>query len=173
MAESSFTGEIYRLRASSPMPIAGGKLVLHSFGAEKNTVIIYECTKSLPGSSSFLVGGIITYSNDVKNNILGVNKLTIAKHGAVSKETAIEMARLVRNKFGSSIGISITGIAGPDGGTDEKPVGTVFIGYADANESTATKFIFGNDRTQNRERAVTQSLLILKERILKNENISN
>jgi len=128
---------------------------------------------SLPGSSSFLVGGIITYSNDVKNNILGVNKLTIAKHGAVSKETAIEMARLVRNKFGSSIGISITGIAGPDGGTDEKPVGTVFIGYADANESTATKFIFGNDRTQNRERAVTQSLLILKERILKNENISN
>jgi len=53
MAESSFTGEIYRLRASSPMPIAGGKLVLHSFGAEKNTVIIYECTKSLPGSSSF------------------------------------------------------------------------------------------------------------------------
>ena len=81
----------------------------------------------VPGSSAYMLGGVVAYSNKVKQSVLGVRKETLVEHGAVSCETAEEMARGVRRLLGSTIGLATTGIAGPDGGTPEKPVGTVCI----------------------------------------------
>lgn len=85
---------------------------------------------SVAGSSEYFIGGVIAYSNDIKVRLLGVSETTIAEVGAVSARTAAEMAVGVMARLGSDVGISVTGIAGPSGGTPEKPVGTVFIGYA-------------------------------------------
>ncbi|MDH3493464.1 MAG: competence/damage-inducible protein A, partial [Acidobacteriota bacterium] len=85
----------------------------------------------IPGSSDFMVEGFVTYSNDAKTERLGVPKMAIDKHGAVSAEVAEAMAAGARDRAGSDIAVSITGIAGPGGGSREKPVGTVYIGFAD------------------------------------------
>lgn len=82
----------------------------------------------ISGASEVFMGGMVTYSNESKINILGVNRETIEKHGAVSRETAFEMAENIAKKLGADIGLSITGIAGPSGGSDEKPVGLVYAG---------------------------------------------
>ncbi|MGQ9818354.1 MAG: competence/damage-inducible protein A [Candidatus Kapaibacteriales bacterium] len=119
-----------------------------------------ELTK-LPGSSGYFLGGFIVYSNEVKVNILGVKSETIQRFGAVSEETAIEMADNVRKILDSDFGISITGIAGPGGGTPEKPIGTVWIGLADRTQTIAKKYQFGDDREINRERSVAQALTLL------------
>lgn len=112
----------------------------------------------VPGSSEYFISGVVAYSNNAKIKVLGVNPETIEKYGAVSRETATEMAGNVRNLFSTDFGISITGIAGPTGGTTEKPVGTVWIALADAQSVDAEKFQFGNDRKINRERSVAAAL---------------
>ena len=117
------------------------------------------------GSSKYFIGGICTYSNESKINILGVNKETIEKYGAVSEETAMEMAEKVRNKFGSDIGISTTGIAGPKGGTGLKPVGLVWIGYSDKNKTFAKKYMFGNNRGRTKLRSSYMAMEILRNQL--------
>jgi PncC family amidohydrolase len=82
----------------------------------------------VPGSSRYFIGGIIAYSNRIKEQILGVDSNTLLRYGAVSEQTAAEMAAGIANKFDTSIGLSTTGIAGPTGGTPEKPIGLVWIG---------------------------------------------
>ena len=119
----------------------------------------------ISGSSAYFLGGIIAYSNDIKENILGVNHQTLLEHGAVSRETAEEMARNVREKFQASYGISITGIAGPTGGSPEKPVGTVWIGLSTSGKTIAQKFIFTTDRDVNRKRAVGMALSMILEEL--------
>ena len=84
----------------------------------------------ISGCSGCYFGGVVSYSNDVKHKVLGVGEKTLRDFGAVSPETAIEMARGVRKLTGSDIGISVTGVAGPGGGSEEKPVGTVYIGIS-------------------------------------------
>lgn len=114
------------------------------------------------GSSAYFLGGIQCYSNDAKISLVGVNADTVRKFGAVSQETAQELAEKVREKFNADIGISITGIAGPDGGTPEKPVGTVWVGLSSAKKPTEThKYSTGMDRAINRERAVMAALQTL------------
>jgi nicotinamide-nucleotide amidase len=100
------------------------------------------------GASSFFNGGVISYSNSVKRDVLGVSNSILKTYGAVSAQCAEAMAVGVRKKTNSNIGLSITGIAGPDGGTDEKPVGTVFIGYTSgkATSSVALKLSGSRDR---------------------------
>jgi nicotinamide-nucleotide amidase len=103
----------------------------------------------VPGSSSYFLGGVVAYDNRIKVEILGVNVETLREHGAVSEETVKQMAEGVRKKLKTSIGIATTGIAGPDGGSDEKPVGTVWIGYSDSNKTIAKKLVFGKEREVN------------------------
>jgi len=93
-----------------------------------------------PGSSRYYKGGVIAYANDAKEKLLGVSPETLRRHGAVSEEVAREMARGARERFRASCAISTTGIAGPDGGTPEKPVGTVCLGLASSDETIAARY---------------------------------
>jgi len=99
-----------------------------------------------PGSSRYYKGGVIAYANDAKEKLLGVKAETLRRHGAVSEEVAREMARGARERLQASCAVSTTGIAGPDGGTAEKPVGLLFIGYAGPEGETAERFVFGGSR---------------------------
>jgi nicotinamide-nucleotide amidase len=135
-----------------------------------HTVAVAEsCTGGLvggaftdvPGSSAWFEGGMITYSNAAKVQHLGVLSNTLDAVGAVSREVAEQMATGVRERFGTTWGIGVTGIAGPDGGTPEKPVGTVWIGVANPDSVEARVFRFGKDRASNRERSVAAALTML------------
>ncbi len=114
---------------------------------------------AVSGSSSVFDCGVVSYSNEIKQKVLGVSADTLKKHGAVSDEVAKEMAVGVLRLSGSDIGVSVTGIAGPDGGTKDKPVGTVHIGVATKDGVTARKFLFGYNRINERELIRTHSVM--------------
>ncbi|HJL74809.1 MAG TPA: CinA family nicotinamide mononucleotide deamidase-related protein [Candidatus Marinimicrobia bacterium] len=105
---------------------------------------------NISGSSDYFLGGIVSYSNDVKEKNLGVSNKILRMFGAVSAETAIEMAKNVRSKLGSDLGLSLTGIAGPKGGTDEKPVGLTYVALASENDTIVKEFRFLTDRILNK-----------------------
>lgn len=107
---------------------------------------------ALAGASTYYRGGVVAYSNDVKEAALGVKHSTLETHGAVSEETVREMVEGVRNRLGADYAVATTGIAGPGGGTAEKPVGTVWIGIASENETVAKLLKFGDRRAQTIER---------------------
>ncbi|MEA1980479.1 MAG: competence/damage-inducible protein A [candidate division Zixibacteria bacterium] len=121
---------------------------------------------SVSGSSKYFLGGILSYDNDVKINMLGVDKEIIEKYGAVSEECAKAMAENCRKKFDTGYALSITGIAGPEGGSDDKPIGTTYLGLSSIHNTYARKFIFGKDRYTNRTRAAYSSLELLRREIL-------
>jgi nicotinamide-nucleotide amidase len=127
--------------------------------------IISSKITDISGSSKYFKGGIFSYSNYSKLYILGIRKETLEKYGAVSEETAMEMAVNVREKLDADIGISTTGIAGPTGGSEKKPVGLVWIGYSDSKRTYAIKFLFGNNRERTKIRSAYQALVILKKEI--------
>jgi nicotinamide-nucleotide amidase len=116
----------------------------------------------ISGSSKYFFGGVCTYSNESKIKILGIDKSILEKYGAVSEEIAKEMADKVKKKFNADIGISTTGIAGPTGGTFEKSVGLVYIGYSDNNETYAVKYYFGDNRNVIRIRASQAALDLIR-----------
>jgi nicotinamide-nucleotide amidase len=116
---------------------------------------------SVPGVSSFFSGGCISYSNAFKQTFLNVRKETIEHYGAVSEQCAIEMAEGILEGSGSDIACSITGIAGPSGGTREKPVGTVWLAFAGKKrKSVARSFLFGYNRDSIRRRAAVTAMLL-------------
>jgi len=121
----------------------------------------------IAGSSRYFTEGAIVYANAAKMRSLGVPEQTLIDHGAVSPETAEAMAVGMRERSGTDHTISVTGIAGPDGGTEEKPVGTVFIGYAGAKGARSMKFVFPGDRELVRWRASQAALDYLRRQILK------
>ena len=118
------------------------------------------------GVSSVFMEGCVTYSNEAKINRLGVKKETLDKFGAVSEETAREMAKGIANNFKTNIGLSTTGIAGPGGGSNEKPVGLVYIGIYINGKTIVKKFIFDGNRQEIRLKATNTILNELKIELL-------
>lgn len=118
------------------------------------------------GASAYFKGGVVAYSNEVKENVLGVQHKTLEVYGAVSEETACEMVQGVRQRLGADVAIATTGIAGPDGGTREKPVGTVWIAVADGDGCFAHLLQHGGSRRQqNIDRATNQAFAMIIHRI--------
>ncbi len=120
----------------------------------------------VPGASATLMYGIVSYSNESKINILKVEEETIRQHGAVSRQTAEEMAAGVRKISGTDIGVSITGIAGPDGGSEEKPVGLCYVGIAIGDEVKAYKFNFTGNRKRIKWNSSSRALDYLRRELL-------
>lgn len=116
---------------------------------------------AVPGSSAVFAGGVISYANAVKERVLGVAPETLATVGAVSAETAAQMAAGARRLLGTDLAVSVTGIAGPDGGSDAKPVGLVWFGLATAAGTRTEKCLFCGDRAHVREQAVIHALGML------------
>ncbi|MDF2433549.1 MAG: nicotinamide-nucleotide amidase [Mucilaginibacter sp.] len=114
-----------------------------------------------PGSSKVFLGGAVSYSYELKESILGVKSETLTQFGAVSKETVTEMVEGALSNFKSDYALAVTGIAGPDGGTIDKPVGTVWIAVASVNQKLIKKLTFGNKRRQNIERSAISALNML------------
>lgn len=138
------------------------ELMLAACKAQNQTIAVAEsCTGGLvgarltaiPGSSAVVQGGVIAYANDVKIQALGVSAADIQRYGAVSEPVARAMATGIRLKFGTTIGLSVTGIAGPDGGTPEKPVGTVWVAVDFNGEVHAVRAVLPGDRNEIRYRA--------------------
>lgn len=121
---------------------------------------------SVSGSSNYFAGGVIAYSNELKQKLLGVNPDIIAKYGAVSSAVAEAMASGIRTRTSADIGLSVTGIAGPTGGTREKPVGTVFIGLSTHNETVAFAYLFSGDRWQIQEITAVAALDLTRRNLL-------
>jgi nicotinamide-nucleotide amidase len=144
-----------------------GKLLKES---QKTIAVAESCTggflgkilTDIPGSSEYFLGGVTAYSNELKTRLLNVPPITLERHGAVSEETAKHMAEGVKNLAGASIGISITGIAGPAGGSEDKPVGLVYIGLATPESTLAKRFTFGPVRERVRTRAAFYALDIVR-----------
>lgn len=118
---------------------------------------------SVSGASAVFAGGVISYSNDVKREVLHVSASTLERHGAVSSETACEMASGVRALTNADFAVSVTGIAGPGGGSAEKPVGLVWFGLAGRDGVRAERMIFSGDRAEVRGAAVEHALEMLLE----------
>jgi len=123
---------------------------------------------TIPGSSGWYKGSVVAYANEIKESILGVDPASIRDHGAVSREVVTEMAAAIQKKFKVDYVIATSGIAGPDGGTAEKPVGTVWIAVASPGEIAAFQYLFGDSRERNIRRAALQALNLLRKKLLEN-----
>lgn len=160
---------IYSTDGSSIEAVVGGMLQ-----ARKATLAVAEsCTggmlaeriTSVPGSSNYFVGGFLTYTNRMKTELLGIDSLQIEQHKAVSEFTAEAMARGAKQRTGASYALSVTGVAGPAGGTEETPVGTVWIGLANSEASSARRFRFLGDRERVRNLATQTALDLLRRKL--------
>ncbi len=127
--------------------------------------LIGSMITSVPGSSEVYGYGFVTYANEAKENLIGVSRETLEKYGAVSGQTAMEMAEGAKKVSGADIAVSVTGIAGPGGGTEEKPVGLVYIGVCDKNGCEAYKFNQSGNRGRVRTKSALCALDILNKRI--------
>ncbi len=155
--------------------VSMASVVLDLCAASGDTIAVAEsCTGGLlaarltevPGSSRVVLGGVIAYANSVKEQELGVAAEDIETHGAVSECVAVQMARGVRGMTGATIGVGITGIAGPDGGTPEKPVGTVWIALDVRGETKALRAIYIGDRAEIRHRATQVAMDLVRRALL-------
>jgi PncC family amidohydrolase len=125
---------------------------------------------NIPGSSDYFKGSVIAYSNEAKGALLGVKKAILENYGAVSEQTALEMARGGRSLLNVDICVSDTGIAGPSGATPEKPVGLFYLGLAAKDESLNQKHIFQGNREGNKRDAAEAALNMLKRYLLRRLN---
>ena len=121
---------------------------------------------SLSGSSRYFLGGAVVYSNELKTQFAGVSKAIIDKHGAVSREVAQALAEGIRKRCLSSYGVGITGVAGPTGGTEQKPVGLVYIALAGEEGTQVVERNFPADRARIRQFATEQALEMIRRALL-------
>ena len=127
--------------------------------------LLTSCLTDVAGSSAYVKGSVVSYTNEVKHGVLGVSQKLLDTVGAVSSEVAAEMAEGVRRVIGSDIGVSVTGLAGPGGGTAEKPVGLVFIGISDSSGTNVIKCIFKGSRVEVKQQAAQRALQLIAEYI--------
>jgi len=127
--------------------------------------LIAHVLTEVPGASAYFAGGIISYSNGIKERDLGVPAEILARHGAVSAQTARAMATGVRLRLGVDLAVSVTGIAGPTGGSDEKPVGLTYIGVADGEGVDVRRYVWTGNRTANKRSSAEAALTLLLERL--------
>ena len=125
--------------------------------------LVADRITDVPGSSDYYVGGVVAYAYEAKVALIHVSWDTLRRHGAVSKETVVEMARGVRTALGADIGISVSGIAGPGGGMPEKPVGTAWIGLSARDGDWSRKFVWEGDRRANKEASSQAALEFVKD----------
>lgn len=152
------------------------QLVAELLRSSKKTVSTAEsCTggyishllTSIPGSSAYYIGSIVSYAYEIKENELQISKDILKKNGAVSQIVVEQMAQAIRQKYKTDYAISTSGIAGPTGGTEEKPVGTVWIAVATPETVISTKFLFGNNRERTIQKAAHAALNMLKQELEK------
>ena len=124
--------------------------------------LVQDWVTDVPGSSAIFLGGIVTYSNESKTTFTDVNPETLGKFGAVSEQTAQEMVRGVQNKFNTDCAIATTGIAGPDGGSKEKPIGLCFVAARYKEKEYVRQFNFGTVRRVNKMRGAMAGLEMLR-----------
>lgn len=145
----------------------GEKLLQHrytlSLGESCTGGLIGHRLTEVAGSSEYFLGGIIAYSYEAKERLLGVRHDTLYQHGAVSEETALEMARGARHALGADIGLAVTGIAGPGGGLPGKPVGLTWIALNSRDLETARQFTWQGDREANKLQSSEAALGMLEE----------
>lgn len=126
--------------------------------------LVASTITEVAGSSGYFVGGVVSYADSAKAGLLGVPEAMLGAHGAVSAQVARAMATGAQARFVSALAVSITGVAGPDGGSEAKPVGLTYVGLADAGGADVRRFAFAGDRSANREAAARAALEWLIER---------
>ncbi len=127
--------------------------------------LVAHLLTEIPGSSAYLRGGIVAYANEVKRDALGVPADVLAAHGAVSAQVALAMADGARQRLGVDVAVSVTGVAGPDGGSDEKPVGLTYIAVADAAGSDVQRHHWTADRSGNKRASAAAALALVLARV--------
>jgi PncC family amidohydrolase len=127
--------------------------------------LVADAITDIPGSSRYFVGGIVSYSNAAKEQLLDVPADILAAHGAVSAQVARAMAEGVRARFNSNVGIAVTGVAGPDGGSEAKPVGLTYVAVADAAGVDVRRHAWSGDRLANKSSSAAATLELVLDRI--------
>jgi PncC family amidohydrolase len=169
--------------ASSPpddraLEALAAALQARCIAAGRTVALAESCTGGLvahaitanAGSSAFFVGGVVSYSNAVKAAILGVSPAILDEHGAVSAQCAVAMADGARTRLGADLGASVTGVAGPDGGSDAKPVGLVYVAVADERGTDVRRYRWAGDRHANIAQSAAAVLELLGERLSGHES---
>ena len=127
--------------------------------------LVADAITDVAGSSGYFAGGVVSYSNEAKERFLGVPGAVLAAHGAVSAQVARAMAEGARERFGAGVAASVTGIAGPDGGSDAKPVGLTYVAVADADGVDVRRYLWSGDRAANKTSSAAAVLQLLLERV--------
>ena len=168
--EKALGNSVFSFAGETMEEVVGRRLAMTDFTlavAESCTGgLIAQRLTNVPGSSKYFIEGVVTYSNESKTRLLGVDKKVIKEFGAVSQQVARDMARGVRHKAKTDFGLAVTGIAGPEGGTKEKPVGLVYIALADDAHTEHKRFVIPGDRELIRWRASQAALDMLRRRLI-------
>ena len=127
--------------------------------------LVADAITDVAGSSGYFTGGVVSYSNDAKETLLDVPRAMLEAHGAVSAQVARAMAEGARARFGADVAASVTGIAGPDGGSDAKPVGLTYVAVADAEGVDVRRHVWPGDRAANKVASAAAVLELLLERV--------
>jgi PncC family amidohydrolase len=142
-----------------------------AFGLRVTTVesctggLVGHLITEVPGSSAYFVGGFVTYSDELKRQAVGVPNEVLAAHGAVSAQVALAMASGGRERTAADLAVSVTGIAGPDGGSPSKPLGLTYVAVADVSGAVVQRHVWTGDRAENKRRSAAAALELLLERI--------
>lgn len=157
----------------TPLEELAGRLQAACLAAGATVALAESCTggmaaaaiTAIAGSSGYFSGGVVSYANEAKRDLLGVEPGVLDAHGAVSAQVARAMALGARERFGASVAASVTGIAGPDGGSTAKPIGLTYVAVADADGVDVRRIVWAGDRSSNRYDSTMAVLELLLERV--------